>query len=255
MLTELGGKGGDVCRHAREGEIKCPLIVRPTSEDVVTGQVMGVLEALNPRWWIPDLLNAALGEPRFRRQCYRGVRIRLWDRQPAYPRHLAPWAEGQTEVDAVLSWEKPTPTTVFLEWKLHSSLGAKVSNHNGTAHNYPSDQLIRNARVGLWQCGWIDEKRLFDDRRDFVLVLIARKRGEKLVGRYRDPEQLLEGLPNRRLFSRLPPLPFIGELGFLDLARAVTANRNQYGRAERVLVDRLEEYLAMKSQPRLVRNG
>lgn len=254
MLTELGGKGGDVCRHAREGEIKCPLIVRPTSEDVVTGEVMGVLEALNPRWWLSDVLNAALGEERFPRRLYRGVRIQLWRRLPAFPRYLVPWSEGQTEVDAVITWEQPEPTTVFLEWKLHSSLGASVSNHNG-ANGYPSDQLIRNARVGLWQCGWLDEERLFDDRRDFVLILIARKRGERLVDRYRDPERLLDGLPCGDRIPQLPRLPFIGELGYLDLARAVTRNRNRFGRAERVLIDRLEEYLAMKSQPRLVKKG
>lgn len=254
MLTELGGKGGDVCRHAREGEIKCPLIVRPTSEDVVTGELFGVLEALNPRWWLSDLLNAALGEERFPRQMVRGLRIRLWDRQPAFPRHLVPWHEGQTEVDAVITWEKPTPTTVFVEVKYNASLGAKVSNHNG-ANGYASDQLARNARVGLWRCGWYDEERLFDDRRDFALILIARKKGEKFVERYRDPKRLLKDLPNNELIPRLPKLPFIGELGYADVARVIAANRNHYGRAERVLVDRLEEYLAMKSQPRIVRQG
>ncbi len=248
MLAELRGKGGDVCRQAKAGEIRCPLIVRPTSEDVVTGEIFGVLEALNPRWWISDLLNAALGEERFRRQIYRQLEIRLWDRQPAFPRYLVPWSEGQTEVDAVITWENP-PTTVFVEMKLHSSLGAKVSHHNGS-NGFPSDQLIRNARVGLWRCGWYDEERLFDDRRDFVLVLIGRKRGERLVDSYRDPATLLDQLPNDQRIPVLPRLPFIGELGYADVARVLAANKRHYNRAERVLVARLEEYLAHKGRPR-----
>jgi hypothetical protein len=248
MLTELRGKGGDVCRHAKAGEIRCPLIVRPTSEDVVTGEIFGVLEVLNPRWWLADLLNTALGEPRFRHQIYRQLEIRLWERQPAFPRYLVPWSEGQTEVDAVITWENP-PTTVFVEMKLHSSLGATVSNHNG-ANGYPSDQLIRNARVGLWRCGWYDEERLFDDRRDFVLVLIGRKKGEALVDRYREPSTLLSEVPNGRRIPQLPRLPFIGELGYADVARVLGRNQHQYGRAERLLIDRLVEYLGLKSQPR-----
>jgi len=57
MLTEMLGKGGRVCQPAREGKLKCPLIVRPTSEDVITGQLFGTLRAINPRWWLPNLLN------------------------------------------------------------------------------------------------------------------------------------------------------------------------------------------------------
>ena len=38
MLTELYGKGGRVCKEARKGNIRCGLIVRPNSEDVITGR-------------------------------------------------------------------------------------------------------------------------------------------------------------------------------------------------------------------------
>jgi len=60
MLTELGRKGGCLCEPAKKGELRCPLIVRSTSEDVVTGNLFGTLGAINPRWWLPDLLNQAL---------------------------------------------------------------------------------------------------------------------------------------------------------------------------------------------------
>jgi hypothetical protein len=78
VLTEMLGKGGTLCSPARSGQIRCPLIVRPTSEDVITGHLFQALRCLNPRWWLPDLLNAALGTPRFRRQVYRRLKIDLW---------------------------------------------------------------------------------------------------------------------------------------------------------------------------------
>ena len=248
MLTELGSKGGDVCRQAREGEIRCPLIVRPTSEDVITGELFGVLEALNPRWWVSDLLNEALGATRFRRQLYRRFQVKLWQKQPKFPGHLAPWSEGATEVDAILSWENP-PTTVYVEMKYHSPLASKVSNYNGSG-DYPADQLHRNIRVGLWRCGWYDEERLFDDRRDFALVLLARKRGEKRVTRYRDPARLRQDLPQSERILELPQLPFVGELQYSDVSKVLERNRARFGRAEKVLIDRLAAYLALKSAPR-----
>ena len=36
MLAEMNGKAGTLCSEARNGAIRCPLIVRPTSEDVIT---------------------------------------------------------------------------------------------------------------------------------------------------------------------------------------------------------------------------
>src|ERR1700678_27984 len=105
MLTELHRKGGCLCQPAREGKLRCPLIIRPTSEDVVTGEIFQVLQVLNPRWWLPDLLNLALGVTRFRRQFYRNFRIDLWQNRACYPRELLPWDEGSTQVDVTIMWE------------------------------------------------------------------------------------------------------------------------------------------------------
>jgi hypothetical protein len=81
------------------------------------------------------------------------------------------WDEGKTEVDAVITWENP-PTTVFIEMKYGSPLSATTANNNGS--QYPADQLIRNARIGLCECGWFAEPKLFDlPTRDFVLLLVS----------------------------------------------------------------------------------
>lgn len=40
MLTELHGKAGTFCEPAKQGKLRCPLLVRSTSEDVITGQLV-----------------------------------------------------------------------------------------------------------------------------------------------------------------------------------------------------------------------
>lgn len=245
MLIELGGKGGCICEQARKGELRCPLIVRPTSEDVVTGNLFGVLKALNPRWWLPDLLNQALGEERFRRQVFRNLQIKLWEKQRRYPRQHLNWTEGSTEVDVIIKWENPK-TTVFIEMKYGSQLSATTSQNDGT-NGFPSDQLIRNARVGLRENGWFQEDVLFHgERRDFVLILLTPTTGNPLVQHYRDTNQLKEAIPDSERLSELPRLPFIGELGYRDVVNILKQQRRWFSKPERTLIDDLERYLQLK---------
>lgn len=245
MLTELNGKGGCLCEPARLGELRCPLIVRPTSEDVVTGQMFGTLKALNPRWWLSDLLNKSLGTERFRKQVYRDLRIELWQKQRTYPRQHIPWDEGQTEVDVVITWENPA-TTIFIEMKYGSNLSATTTHNDGT-DGYPSDQLIRNARVGLRENGWFDEELLFElPKRDFVLILLTPTRGNPLVTAYRNPDQLRTAIPYGERLTELPQSPFIGELSYRDVSDLLRQQRRWFSPAERTLIDGVNEYLAFK---------
>lgn len=245
MLTELNGKGGCLCEPARKGELRCPLIVRPTSEDVVTGQLFGTMRVLNPRWWLPDFLNAALGAERFRRQVYRDLRIELWQKQRTYPRQHLKWDEGQTEVDVVITWENPA-TTIFIEMKYGSNLSAKTTHNQGT-DGFPSDQLIRNARVGLRENGWFDEDLLFDaPKRDFVLILLTPTRGNPLVTEYQNPDRLRSAIPHGERLTELPRSPFIGELGYRDVIDLSNQQRRWFSPPERKLIDGLNEYLTFK---------
>jgi hypothetical protein len=245
MLTELNGKGGCLCEPARKGELRCPLIVRPTSEDVVTGQLLGTLKVLNPRWWLPDLLNQALGTERFRRQVFRDLRIDLWQKQRTYPRQHLKWDEGQTEVDVVLTWENPA-TTVFIEMKYGSNLSVKTTHNQGT-DGYPSDQLIRNARVGLRENGWFDEDLLFDvPKRDFILILLTPTRGNPLVTEYQNPNRLRSAIPHGERLTELPRFPFIGELGYRDVIDLLSQQRRWFSPPERKLIDGVNEYLTFK---------
>jgi hypothetical protein len=245
MLVELLGKAGRVCNQARAGEIRCPLIVRPTSEDQITGELFGVLRAINPRYWLSQLLNEALGARRFRQQVFRDLTIDLWVNQPQFPRDLLPWSEGSTQVDAVVTWENP-PTTIFVEMKFTADLSSSTVG-GGRQTVFPSDQLIRNARVGLWRTGWFYEPTLFDlGQRDFALILIAPQKGHHLVQRYRGGAGLSGAIPNAARLRGLPRTPFIGELGYGGIIDLLRRNRTRLTRPERVLADDLVAYLGLK---------
>jgi hypothetical protein len=246
MLTEMLGKGGQVCQHAREGHIRCPLIIRPTSEDVITGQVFQVLRALNPRWWLPDVLNQAMGTDRFRQQVYRNLEINLWRNRPAYPRELLPWDEGSTQVDVTITWENP-PTTIFVEVKYGSDLSPKTSADNGK-HGFPSDQLVRNARVGLLECGWFELGGMFAKTpRDFSLVVLGPAVGHPLVAAYRHAATLRAAIPHSGRLKGLPKSPFIGELSYRDFVQRLKRNRRWFSRPERSMLDHLTDYLTFKA--------
>lgn len=245
MLTEIGGKAGNLCESAKQGKIRCPLIVRSTSEDVVTANLWGTLKVLNPRWWLPDLLNSALGAERFRRQIFRDFKVELWQKQRSYPRQHLRWKEGLTEVDVVLTWENP-PTTVFIEMKYGSKLSTRTSQNEGT-EIYPADQLNRNARVGLRECGWFQEDLLFYAApRDFVLLLITPSSFNPLVARYRDPDRLRRSIPDGHRLKQLPKAPFIGELSYSDIVNLLVRQRRLLTRTERALIDNLTNYLNFK---------
>jgi hypothetical protein len=246
MLRELRGKGGNLCSHAKIGEIRCPLIVRPTSEDVITGNIFQSLGYLNPRWWLPDLLNAGLGATRFRRQVFKDLKIRLWQNQPCYPRELLLWDEGSTQVDILIGWENP-PTTVFIEAKYGSPLSANVTGDDGRS-GYPSDQLIRNIRVGLHQAGYLDRgEELFDQPpRDFVALVLAPSKGHPLVGRYRVRRKLRGAIPHSDRLIGLPRGPFVGEIDYNDIQSILTDQARWMSVPERRVVADLTDYLEFK---------
>ena len=247
MLTELLGKGGNLCSHAKSGEIRCPLIVRPTSEDAITGDIFQSLGYINPRWWLPDLLNTGLGANRFRRQVFRNFKIQLWVNQPCYPRELLPFDEGSTQVDIVLSWENPA-TTVFIEAKYGSGLSANVAGDDGTS-GFPSDQLIRNIRVGLLGAGYFKQgDQLFEQPpKDFVILVLAPSNGHPLVERYCDGEKLRKFIPHAERLMGLPRKPFVGEIDYQSI-RTVLANHRQWMNAtERRVAAELTEYLEFKA--------
>jgi hypothetical protein len=217
---------------------------------VITGHLFHSLGYLNPRWWLPDLLNAGLGAVRFRRQFYRDFRVQLWQNQPRYPREMLPWDEGSTQVDAVISWENPA-TTVYVEMKYRSGLSSAVSGDDGSS-GYPSDQLVRNIRVGLHRCGYFqaDDQLFAQPPRDFVVLVLSPVGGHPLVERYRDVEALRSAIPYSGRLIGLPMGPFVGELTYGGLVELLRSRAPWFTRPERQVIDDLTHYLEYKSSSR-----
>jgi len=247
VLTELHGKGGQVCEPARLQQLRCPLLIRSSSEDVITGELVQVMRTINPRWWLAEFLNTAVGADRFPVQVYRGLRIEPWINHVPYPKELLPWSEGSTQVDVEISWENP-PTTVFIEAKYQAELSWKTSN-SGTSRTYPGDQLIRNIRVGLHHCGYFRGNQLFEwGPRDLAVIVLSPFAKHSLVHRYRSVPTLQKSIPRSELLVGLPRTPFVGEIGYTEI-RAIFRNKSRFvTRAERVVVEALDRYLQIKKR-------
>lgn len=253
MLVELHGKAGALCEPARLGQQKCPLIVRPTSEDNITAHIVHALRTINPRQWLSDFLNISLDCDRFRRQVYRRFRIEPWVSKPPFPRNLVPWTEGGSQIDIQLTWENQ-PTTVFIEAKYGSALSGRTNQNDGS-HGYASDQLVRNIRVGLHECGYYRSNALFESHpRNFAVILLAPETGQPLVRRYRNIDRLKAAIPHSDRIT-WPHAPFVGEIGYRDIRNILLARRRFMTRPERQVVDALVEYLAFKHQTRPNRFG
>lgn len=253
VLVEIGRKAGCLCVLAEQGKIHCPLNVRATSEDVVTGELFGKLQLIDPRWWLPELLNRSLDTTDYRQQIYRNLEIKLWSKQQSFPPELLPWREGRTEVDVEIRWENPA-TTIFIEMKLGSDVSRTTSRTDGT-EAYPSDQLIRNIRIGLHQSGWFRDGELFhSSKRRFGLILMSPKSGHPLVEEYRDRNKLLGSIPQGSELIDLPQCPIIGESSYGGVAEILKKNRRFMSAVERKISNQLSEYLELKtSQIREIR--
>ena len=125
IYVELHKKGGKLCEKAKSGELHCPLIVRPTSEDVIVGNVFGTLKHILPHLWLNPLLNKAIdgdfNSKRFRQVWFKNFSLRFWERQAAIPYEILGFKEGRTEPDIIIEWENPA-TTIWIEAKWNSPM-------------------------------------------------------------------------------------------------------------------------------------
>ncbi len=241
VLLELNGKAGRVCAQAQAGEIRCPLIVRSSSEDVLSGETFGHLRHIRPHLWLAPLIQVGLGAKTHSRVWYRNLSIRLWERQNRFPPELLKFREGNTEPDIIIEWENP-PTTVWLEAKYTSGLA------QGTTHSDQNDQVVRGIRTLLAATGHIQTKRLFQiPRRIPVWMALLNARPDPLVERYRDPRKLARSLRGIITPKHLPADPFIGTVTWNDIAEILEAHQAQMTAAERSVSKAISEYLRFKS--------
>jgi hypothetical protein len=139
--------------------------------------------------------------------------------------------------------------------KYTANLSAATANGRGQ-NEFPSDQLIRNIRIGLWRTGSFERASLFEEHpRDFAVIVISPTGVVDLVNRYRDPAHLLKSLPCSDKLRRLPRLDFIGGLSYADIVDILRKALTRVTRPEQILIDDLCKYLEFKLSRATGNNG
>jgi len=238
--TEVNGKGGKVCEQARKGEIHCPLMIRPTSEDVITGNVFGMLKHIRPHLWLNPLLNLALDGDAdsgpYRQVWFKDFKVKFWERQAKFPPELLDFREGRTEPDVIIEWENP-PTTVWIEAKYLSGFA------KGTNDSDNNDQVLRGIRTLLADTGHIRPSRLFNvPQRAAAWIALLSSKPDSMVDQYREQDRLLRAIPYP---ASLPQQPLVGTVTWKDVQfmayRGTSISSN-----ERSIFETLDDYLDLK---------
>jgi hypothetical protein len=239
-LVELNGKAGRLCPQAQSGELRCPCIVRTTSEDVLTGEVFGGLQHIRPHLWLGPLLNLGIGDMGRHPVWYKDLSIRVWQRQERFPPELLEFREGQSEPDVVIEWENP-PTTVFIEAKYTSPLASS------TTYSDQNDQVLRGIRTLLAATGHVRAHSLFgrSSRRPIWLALLTYK-PEALVDRYRDTPSLADHLNGIVDPRDLPARPFVGTITWADIVHVLADQSARMEPAELSVQRSLARYVDHK---------
>lgn len=235
-LERNGTKAGRVCDRTYRKGPGCPLILRQTSEDVLTGNVFGILRRIRPSLWLRPFLNHAFRTKHFRSCSLAGLNISFWTRvtPPASRARI----EGFTEVDVMI---RCRDLVVFVEAKYRAPLST------GTEHDGSRDQVIRLLDVAFE----MTMAGQFYTRRPYVLVLGSAPTEPDLVSRYRDADTVAEALATRRRFPEHRQIAQllarrIGYATWSDLAKIVGGRLSAARPTERLFLLDVVDYIGLK---------
>lgn len=184
IALELEGGGrklGRVCDRDYRNGVVCPLILRESSEDLLTANVFGTLRHLRPGLWLVPLLRAAFPHHRIEPCLPEDSRVTLWKKVAPPPGRGA--HEGMTEVDV---YATAAEKVLLIESKFVSSLST------GTANDSQRDQLIRLLDVAY--SAVVDGQ--FFPLSPFVLLLGRWPKEPDILTRYRSAKGVRQALPH-----------------------------------------------------------
>lgn len=232
MFAEQLGKGGRVCARSYRNGDGCPLVVRSTSEDVVTGNVFGILRHLRPALWLRPMLVAVFGR-RFERCKMSDVRVTLWpELPPPSTKH-----EGWTQPDVLIEFGD---FVVLVEAKYRAGFSRR------TTRDPARDQVVRLLDVAYQ---YATDQQFFA-REPYVLTLGLWSEEPELVQRYRDPHALAAQLQHYPEAARVQMATTmstrIGYTSWPRLAFVLGSPCVRLHRLERALLTDLATYLRFK---------
>lgn len=240
MLLELaaaGRKAGHVCHRDYRRGIGCPLLVRTTSEDVLTANVFGTLRHLRPSLWLRPMLAYAFHTKQFASCSMTRLRFDFW--HPVPPPPMRAHIEGMTEVDMLIRFGG---TSIFVETKYNAALATR------TKHDAHRDQLAR-----LLDVAWCStsQGQLLTPPAPFVLVVGIAKVEPPLLTSYRDPRVLAGALDHHRRYPQFRRdvallASRIGYCSWSALADLTDAHASRATRAERPFLSDVTTYIRHK---------
>lgn len=229
--------GKKVCPPNYVRKSNCPLIVRTTSEDLLTANVFGILKNLDPKVWLRRFLGEAIKGKDFSRHTFEGLSFEFWKRY--HPPANRQYREGISEVDVTISY---SDGIIFIEAKYLAQVNLR------TTHDSRRDQIIRYLDLAAYH--YLNHP---DRVKEFYFVLIIDdERPPWVLTRYRNSTNLIKRLTNPGFFKPSPDIESmlsrgIGWLSWNKLRKILEMTRVQYRtEAERRFVDDLIVYLDYK---------
>ncbi len=229
--------GKKVCPPNYVRKSNCPLIVRTTSEDLLTANVFGILKNLDPTIWLRKFLGEAIKGKDFSRHTFDGLSFEFWKRyRPPVNRK---YREGISEVDVTISYKDGI---IFIEAKYLAPVNLK------TTSDPRRDQIIRYLDLAAYH--YLNHP---DGVKEFYFVLIIdTEKPPWILTRYRYNQNLTKGLTNPGLFK--PPVDAgrllskgIGWLTWKQLRKILEITKVHFRtEAERKFVEDLIVYLDYK---------
>jgi hypothetical protein len=241
ITLELEGDGkklGKICEPSYRNGPGCPLILRESSEDLLTANVFGLLRRLRPVLWLEPMLRAAFPGHHVPRLVLKDVTVALWKKLP--PPVGRAGREGLTEVDVYVAFRE---SVLLIESKFTSGLTP------GTTHDPLRDQLIRLIDVAFDHLVTGD----FFPRSPFVMVTGLRMDEPRLVGQYRSADAVLRSIPGldrrrdgvaiARLLARQ-----VGYVSWLRLAKLLMVASQHASSLEAALLVDVAGYVRHKAR-------
>ena len=238
IIFELHKNSGKkVCPPNYVRKSNCPLIVRTTSEDLLTANVFGILKNLDPTVWLRRFLGEAIKGKDFSRHTFEGLSFEFWKRYR--PPANRKFREGISEVDVTISYKDGI---IFIEAKYLAPVSLRTSN------DPRRDQVIRYLDLAAYH--FLNHP---DSVKEFYFVLIIdTEKPPWILTRYKSQTNLFKGLTHHGLFQMNQDIGSvlskgIGWLTWKQLRKILEITRGQFRTGvERKFVEDLIVYLDYK---------
>jgi len=177
--------GKKVCPPNYVRKSGCPLVVRGTSEDLLTANVFGILKNLDPKIWLRRFLGEAIKGKDFSHHTFENLSFEFWRKyhSPANRKYR----EGISEIDVKISYKDGI---IFIEAKYLSPVTLR------TISDPRRDQIIRYLDLAAYH--YLNHP---DRVKEFYFILIIDSdKPPWILTRYKSKRNLDKGLTHPGLF-------------------------------------------------------